>query len=68
MSKITDKLIFELIKQHYRPFDTHEEFTRGFSAYQEGNFVNPHQTDSVAAQAWELGMEAAMRCKRATAA
>ena len=35
MSKITDKLIFELIKQRYRPFDTHEEFRHGFSASQE---------------------------------
>ena len=38
MSKITDKLIFELIKQHYRPYDTHEEFRRGFSAYQVGDY------------------------------
>jgi hypothetical protein len=68
MSKITDKLIFDLIKQHYRPFDAHEEFGRGFSAYNEGNFNNPHEADSVAAQAWDLGLEAAMRCKRATAA
>ena len=68
MSKITDKLILELIKQHYRPFNTHEEFGRGFSAYQEGNFVNPHQADSVAAHAWDLGVEAAMHYGRATAA
>lgn len=68
MSRITDKLIFELIKQHYRPFDTHEEFGRGFTAYQEGSFFNPHQADSVAARAWDLGVEAAKQYKRATAA
>ena len=32
MSKITDKLIFDFIKFHYRPYDTHEEFGRGFSS------------------------------------
>ena len=43
MSEITDKLIFELIKHHYRPYDTHEEFGRGFSALQAGNYCNPAQ-------------------------
>ena len=28
MSEITDKLIFDFIKQQYRPHDTHEEFGR----------------------------------------
>ena len=67
MSKITDKLIFDLIKQHYRPYDAHEEFGQGFSAYQTGNFCNPHEADSISAQAWDLGVEAAMHYKRATA-
>jgi hypothetical protein len=52
MSEITDKLIFELIKHHYRPYDTHEEFGRGFSACQAGNSRNPHEADSISAQAW----------------
>ena len=43
MSKITDKLIFDFIKFHYRPYDTHKEFGRGFSAYRVGNFCNPHE-------------------------
>ena len=68
VSEITDRLIFDLIKQHYRPYDMHEEFNRGFSAYQTGNFSNPHEPDSIAAQAWSLGVEAAIRYKRATAA
>jgi hypothetical protein len=68
MSKITDKLIFELIKQHYRPYDTHEEFRRGFSAYQVGDYCNPHIADSIAAQAWDRGVQAAMLYQRATAA
>ena len=67
MSKITDKLIFDFIKFHYRPYDTHEEFGRGFSAYQAGNFRNPHEADSVSAQAWDRGVEAAMHFKKATA-
>jgi hypothetical protein len=51
MSEKTDKLILDLIKQHYRPYDTHEEFRRGFSAYQAGHFRNPHRPGSIAAQA-----------------
>jgi hypothetical protein len=66
VSKITDKLIFDLIKQHYRPYDTHEEFHRGFSAYQTGNSSNPHEADSISARAWDRGVEAAMHYKRAT--
>lgn len=67
MGVITNKLIFDLIKQHYRPYDTHEEFRRGFSAYQVGNFRNPHKADSISAQAWDLGARAAMLYERATA-
>jgi hypothetical protein len=55
MSKITDKLIFDFIKQRYRPYDAHEEFSRGFSAYRAGNFLNPHEPGSVSAQAWGPG-------------
>ena len=66
MSVVTNKLIFDLIKQKYCPYDTHEEFSRGFSAYQVGNFHNPHRADSVSAQAWDLGARAAMLYERAT--
>jgi hypothetical protein len=66
MSEITDKLIFELIKHHYRPYDTHEEFGRGFSACQSGNSRNPHEADSISAQAWRRGVEAAIHYKKAT--
>lgn len=41
MSAITNKLIFDLIKQNYknyRPYDTHAEFSRGFSACEAGDF------------------------------
>ena len=54
MSKITDKLIFDLIKQHYRPYDTHREFAQGFAAYRAGHLHNPHEADSISAQAWDL--------------
>lgn len=68
MSEKTDKLILDLIKQHYRPFDTHEEFRRGFRAYQSGHRRNPHSPGSIAAQAWDCGVKAAMHYSRATAA
>jgi hypothetical protein len=68
MIKITDdRLIFDFIKQQYCPYDAHEEFGRGFSAYQDGIFNNPHEAESVSARAWDLGAEAAMRYQRAMA-
>ena len=69
MSKIkfNEKLIFDFIKQQYRAYDTHEEFGQGFSAYQAGNFHNPHAGDSASATAWDLGAEAAMRYQRVIA-
>ena len=67
VSKITDRLIFDLIKQHYRPYDRHAEFGRGFAAYQAGAFDNPHEADSISAQAWDLGVQAAMHYSKATA-
>ena len=67
VSKITDKLIFDLIKQHYRPYDTHPEFGRVFAAYQVGTVDNPHEADSISAQAWDRGVEAAMHYRIATA-
>jgi hypothetical protein len=68
MSKITDdRLIFDFIRQQYRPFDTHEEFDRAFWAYQAGFVWNPHEPDTTSAQLWDLGVEAAMRCEKAIA-
>ena len=61
-----DKLISDFIRKQYRPFDTHEEFERGFSAYQAGFAWNPYETDSNLAQIWDLGVEAAMRCEKAS--
>ena len=68
MSTLTDKLIFDCIKQHYRPYDTHAEFGRGFSACLAGDFRNPHEAESISAKAWDRGVEAAMHYKKATAA
>jgi hypothetical protein len=67
MGQINPRLIFDFIKQQYRPYDTHEEFDRGFSAYQSGSFDNPHTADSISALAWDLGAEAAMRYQRVIA-
>ena len=64
MGQINPKLIFDFIKQQYRPYDTHDEFDRGFSAYQAGSFYNPHDADSPSARAWDLAAEAAMRYQK----
>lgn len=68
MSQINPKLVFDFIKQQYRPYDAHEEFDRGFSAYQAGSFLNPYTADSTCALAWDLGAEAAMRYQKIIAA
>jgi hypothetical protein len=67
VSAITNRLIFDLIKNQYRPYDTHEEFKRGFAAYQSGDCSNPHDADSISARAWDRGVEAAMHFVKATA-
>lgn len=64
MGQLNPRLIFDFIKQQYWPYDMREEFDQGFSAYQAGNFHNPHVGDSASATAWDLGAEAAMRCQR----
>ncbi len=66
MTAITDRLILKVIRQHFEPYDRHEEFDRGFAAYQAGEFRNPHAADSIAARAWDRGWEAAMRFEKAT--
>jgi hypothetical protein len=66
VSAITNKLIFDLITQNYYPYDSHAEFSRGFSACQAGDLRNPHEADSISARAWNRGVEAAIMFKRAT--
>ena len=68
MSQINPKLILDFVKQQYRPYATHDEFGRGFSAYQTGSFHNPHDAASPSARAWDLGAEAAMRYQKIIAA
>ena len=64
MGQINPKLIFDFIKQQYRPYDTHDEFGRGFSSYQAGSFHNPHIAGGASAKAWDFGAEAAMRYQK----
>jgi hypothetical protein len=60
MTEITDKLILDFIKRFYRPFDSHEEFKKGFSAFHARDFRNPYCSGSLSAQAWDYGIEAAI--------
>ena len=55
-------VISDLVNRHYHPYASYEEFYRGFSAYQNGNCVNPHEANSIFAQAWDHGVEVAMLC------
>lgn len=68
MSKMTDKLVLDFIKQQYHPYDTHGEFSRGFAAHQDGECPNPNDADSVSGRAWDCGVAAAMRYAKAVVA
>lgn len=65
MSRLTDQLVLDFIKRQYHPYDTHDEFNRGFAAYQAGDRNNPNESDSVSARAWDCGVAAAQRCAKA---
>jgi hypothetical protein len=47
----------------YRPYNSMREFNDGFNAYRQGT-RNPHDPNSVAAQAFDRGLEAGMRWAR----
>lgn len=68
MSKMTDKLVFDFIMRQYHPYDTHEEFGRGFASYRAGQCLNPNEVDSVSGRAWACGVAAAKRCEKAISA
>lgn len=53
----------KIIVKSYAPYDTHEAFCEAFYAYRHGRYDNPH--DGIAGQAWDRGLEAAMRYERA---
>ena len=60
MTEITDKLILDFIKRFYRPFNSYEEFKKGFSAFYARDFRNPYCSGSLSAQAWDYEIEAAI--------
>ena len=53
------------IVKGYAPYNTMITFKAGFEAYQCGIYQCPFDPNSVAAQAWDRGLEAAMRASRA---
>jgi hypothetical protein len=59
-----DKLMrsFNEIAATYAPYHTMPAFQEGAEAYAKGRYDNPFQ--GVAAQAWDRGLEAAMRFAR----
>ena len=61
MTEITDRLIIlDFIERFYQSFDSHQEFRKGFSAFQACDFRNPYCPGSFSAQAWDYEIEAAM--------
>jgi hypothetical protein len=55
---------FNEIVAEYAPYDKQDGFRQGFDAYRVGNYSNPYIADSVSAQAWDRGLECAMRFER----
>ena len=49
------------ILQSYAPYNGYPEFREGMAAYAVGSFSNPYSAESIAFEAWNKGLEAAMR-------
>jgi hypothetical protein len=64
MRELEQGIIMTLLEicQHYAPYHTMPEFAEGFDAYEAGIYINPYV--NVAGQAWDRGLEAAMRWER----
>jgi hypothetical protein len=64
MSTTTDRIrTFNNIAAEYAPYDQMPAFMEGATAYMERRYDQPYG-DSVAGQAWDRGMECAMRFTR----
>ena len=50
--------------EDYRPYNTLPEFMEGYHAYRHDDYRTPYDADSVAAQAWDRGLDYGMRLAR----
>jgi hypothetical protein len=48
----------------YRPYNSMQAFHDGWNDYEAGHYLCPFRRDSVEAQAWDRGQNAAMRWLR----
>jgi hypothetical protein len=55
---------FNQLAAEYAPYHTLAAFRRGAQDYMDGNFTCPYGSAGVDGQAWDRGMEAAMRYAR----
>jgi hypothetical protein len=60
----TPTTVLTHIVKEYAPYDAMPEFRVGFESHARGLYGNPYNADSVAAQAWDRGLEAASRYAR----
>jgi hypothetical protein len=65
---VTDAILKRIVEA-YRPYNTYVAFKEGYRTYQLSGSVsgNPYDGDSVDAQAWDRGANAAMLYGRALA-
>lgn len=57
-------MIRQPLPSDYRPYDSHAAFNEGAAAYAEGRLISPYDPDSVQTQAYDRGLDYAMRLKR----
>jgi hypothetical protein len=57
-------MIRQPLPSDYRPYDSHAAFVEGIRAYAEGKLISPYNPDSVQTQAYDRGLDYAMRLKR----
>jgi hypothetical protein len=60
LTPATPDAILARVRAHYRPYDSMPEFEEGFAAHATLQYRNPYPS-SVAAQAWDRGLDAAAR-------
>lgn len=63
LNKFNDYELSAICEQ-YLPHNTHAVFYQGFVAYRLGQHRNPYDLNSVTAQAFDRGQQAAMRYSR----
>jgi hypothetical protein len=64
MHQTNKQKVASMLKAQYAPYSDMHAFMIGTLAYAKGNWRCPYGEDSVEGQAWDRGLEYAMRLER----